>query len=87
MKVQTRLAALEQRLQPGVLGYKVFAQSTADPDVFYAGSDGDDVDYCRDITPTDYTGQRRYTRAEIDALKQAGWDVLLIVYEDVRLET
>jgi hypothetical protein len=73
------MAAVERRLQPAQLGYRTFVQSHNDPTVYFDETDAP-IDVWRGITPTDRTGQRRYSRAEIDALAAAGFDVTIVEF-------
>lgn len=79
MRLSARIERLEQRQASTNRGWKVLHQCDDNPDEFYEEEPGP-VDYRRGIVPTDHTGQRRYTRSEIDAMERAGWNVLLIQY-------
>lgn len=71
MKLNARIAAVEKRLKPEQFGWKLFKQADDNENEFY------DVTY-----GSDHTGQRRYTRAEIEALERAGWSCLEIVRDE-----
>lgn len=81
MRLSTRIERLEQRQAATGNGYRVFQQTDDNENEFYSIEPGP-VDYRRGIVPTDHTGQRRYSRAEIDAMERAGWDIVLIQYDE-----
>ena len=66
-QTERRLEALEQQAeQRPLLGYKTFTQSDSDPKQYHEGTRGDPG--------------RAYTRAEVDALGELGWGIILVVY-------
>lgn len=63
--VERRLQALEHTAQPA-LGWRCFEQDDEQPEVFYEGQG---------------EARRAYTRAEISALGEQGWQCILICWE------
>lgn len=67
--VERRLQALEQAARPA-LGLRCFTQDMDQPEVFYEG-----------VGLGECEARRAYTRAEISALGEQGWQCMVIVYE------
>jgi hypothetical protein len=69
-RIDARLNALEQREQ-AVRGFRIFQQDWEDEHVFHEGMS-------QESTP--------YTKAEIDTLGAAGWQCVVVVYEDKEID-
>ena len=66
---ERRLEALELLAERRpLLGYRNFTQSDSDPELYFEGVRNE-------------LGSRAYTKAEIDALGDLGWQCIVIVYK------
>lgn len=79
----SRLSRIEGQLKPAGKGHQVFW--TEDQETYYKGTKtgpGQRIDYRDGIVEALPAPQDSYSRDDLEALKQEGWELIVIQYVD-----